>query len=79
MAGIYCGTHRADHVRDLPEKAIGIDVKNNFKPEYVIYPKKQDVVRRLAGLSKKAEKVYLATDPDREGEAISWLDERFGA
>ena len=60
------------HVRDLPEKAIGIDVKNNFKPEYVIYPKKQDVVRRLAGLSKKAEKVYLATDPDREGEAISW-------
>ena len=38
----------------------------------MIYPKKQDVVRRLAGLSKKAEKVYLATDPDREGEAISW-------
>lgn len=60
------------HVRDLPEKKIGIDVKNNFKPEYVIYPKKQDVVKRLAGLSRKAEKVYLATDPDREGEAISW-------
>lgn len=44
------------HVRDLPEKKIGIDVKNNFKPEYVIYPKKQDVVKRLAGLFAQSRK-----------------------
>ena len=60
------------HVRDLPEKNLGIDIKNNFKPEYVVYPKKQDTIKRLSSLAKKAEKVYLATDPDREGEAISW-------
>lgn len=60
------------HVRDLPEKSIGLDQKNNFAPQYVIMPDKEQVVKRLQQKAKKADLVYLATDPDREGEAISW-------
>ena len=60
------------HVRDLPEKSLGVNVLDNFKPQYEIMPDKQDVVKMLKEKSAKADKVYLATDPDREGEAISW-------
>jgi DNA topoisomerase-1 len=60
------------HVQDLPEKTIGVSVKNNFEPQYIIMPDKQSVVKMLKEKSAKADKIYLATDPDREGEAISW-------
>ena len=60
------------HVRDLPEKSFGLDAKNNFEPNYIIMPDKEQVVKRLREKAKKSNKVYLATDPDREGEAISW-------
>jgi DNA topoisomerase-1 len=60
------------HIRDLPAKEMGIDIKNEFTPQYVIPPKAQDRVAELKKLAAKAEKVILATDEDREGEAISW-------
>ncbi|MEQ8909102.1 MAG: type I DNA topoisomerase [Vicingaceae bacterium] len=60
------------HIRDLPGKNISIDIENNFEPEYVISDDKKKVVTELKKLAKKAEMVWLATDEDREGEAISW-------
>ena len=60
------------HVRDLPAKSLGVDVTHNFAPQYEIMPDKQDIVKKLKDKAKKADKVYLATDPDREGEAISF-------
>lgn len=60
------------HVRDLPEKKLGIDLENNFEPAYVILPKAKKRVAELKSEAKKSEKVILATDEDREGEAISW-------
>ena len=60
------------HVRDLPEKTLGVKITDNFEPRYEITPSKKEVIKRLSAEAQKAEKVYLATDPDREGEAISW-------
>ncbi len=63
------------HIRDLSIKGkggFGVDIENNFTPEYVVLKDKQEIVERLKGLAHLAEHVYLATDPDREGEAISW-------
>ena len=60
------------HVRDLPQKNIGVNVKNNFEMQYTIMPDKHDIVKMLKEKSSKADEIYLATDPDREGEAISW-------
>ncbi|MEK9153106.1 MAG: type I DNA topoisomerase, partial [Patescibacteria group bacterium] len=60
------------HMRDLPEKEIGIDIKNNFKPEYVIPDKAKPKVKILKTAAKTAENIILATDEDREGEAIAW-------
>ncbi len=60
------------HVRDLPKKYLGVDVENGFKPRYEIMPDKKDVVSKLKKEAAGYEKIYLATDPDREGEAISW-------
>lgn len=60
------------HVRDLPGKGLGIDIKNNFKPIYEILEEKIKVVKELKDLAKKVDKIYLAPDPDREGEAIAW-------
>src|SRR6267142_4350571 len=60
------------HVRDLPKSRTGIDVKKNFEPQYVIPKKAQPVVDNLKALAKKAKRVILATDEDREGEAIAW-------
>jgi DNA topoisomerase-1 len=60
------------HVRDLPKSKLGVDVEHGFEPTYVIPPDKKDVVKRLKDDAKGADAVYLATDPDREGEAIAW-------
>jgi len=60
------------HVRDIPKSCMGIDVKNDYEPKYITIRGKGDVLAKLRKEVKKAEKVYLATDPDREGEAISW-------
>ena len=60
------------HVRDLPQKTMGVNVKNNFEMQYTIMPDKHDIVKMLKEKSSKAEQIFLATDPDREGEAISW-------
>jgi DNA topoisomerase-1 len=60
------------HIKDLPEKEMGVDVKNNFRPHYVIIPGKEKIIKELKKASKEADKVFLATDPDREGEAIAW-------
>nr|WP_313343427.1 type I DNA topoisomerase [Sedimentibacter sp.] len=60
------------HIRDLPKSKLGIDVENNFEPNYITIRGKGDVIKELKKEAKKAENIYLATDPDREGEAISW-------
>ncbi|MCL7451864.1 MAG: type I DNA topoisomerase [Anaerolineae bacterium] len=60
------------HIRDLPSNRMGVDIEHDFRPRYVIPAKKQDVVKRLKAKASKASEVYLATDPDREGEAIAW-------
>jgi len=60
------------HVKDLPKKELGVDVENNFLPEYVTIAGKEKVLKELKGEAKKADIIYLATDPDREGEAIAW-------
>ncbi len=60
------------HVRDLPDRGIGIDIEHDFEPTYVVTEDKTDTVKRLKADIKNASAVYLATDPDREGEAIAW-------
>lgn len=60
------------HLRDLPKSTFGVDVENDFEPKYINIRGKGDLIKELKGLAKKSDKVYLATDPDREGEAISW-------
>ncbi|MDE6663829.1 MAG: type I DNA topoisomerase [Lachnospiraceae bacterium] len=60
------------HVRDLPKSQLGIDVEHNFEPKYITIRGKGDILASLRKEVKKADKIYLATDPDREGEAISW-------
>jgi DNA topoisomerase-1 len=60
------------HVRDLPSKKIGVDVDNDFEPEYGIIPGKEKVVKELKAAAAKADKIFLAPDPDREGEAIAF-------
>ena len=60
------------HIRDLPKSKMGIDIENNYEPHYISISGKGDVIKSLKAAAKKAEKVYLAADPDREGEAIAW-------
>jgi len=60
------------HIRDLPKKTLGVDVKNNFEPEYEILENKKKVVDELNQAAKEADEIFLAPDPDREGEAIAW-------
>lgn len=60
------------HIRDLPSKGFAVNINNNFEPHYEEMPDKKDIISDLKKKASKAEKVYLATDPDREGEAISW-------
>ena len=60
------------HIRDLPKSRLGVDIDNNFEPEYINIRGKGPIIKDLKKEAKKASKIYLATDPDREGEAISW-------
>lgn len=60
------------HIRDLPKSKMGIDFENGFAPQYTDMKGKEDVIKELKKCAKKSDKIYLATDPDREGEAISW-------
>ncbi len=70
------GKYRVDasggHIRDLPQKKLGVAVEKNYEPKYVTSPGKEEIIKRLTEESRRAGRVYLATDPDREGEAISW-------
>ena len=60
------------HLRDLPKSTMGVDIENDFKPEYIPMKEKSDLIKELKKAADRADVVYLATDPDREGEAISW-------
>ena len=68
----YMVTASNGHVRDLPKSRLGVDVDNDFEPHYITIRGKGELLAQLKSEAKKADKVYLATDPDREGEAISW-------
>ena len=72
LKGKYRVEASKGHIRDLPEKTLGVSIKNNFEPKYVTTPAQEAVIKHLSEQAKKSDKVYLATDPDREGEAISW-------
>jgi DNA topoisomerase-1 len=60
------------HVRDLPKSDLGVDIENNFEPKYITIRGKGPIIKELKDEAKKSDNIYLATDPDREGEAISW-------
>lgn len=60
------------HIRDFPPKVLGFDAANNFEPSFVVIPEKKAVVKKLNDMAKKSDKILLASDPDREGEAIAW-------
>ena len=60
------------HLRDLPKSIFGVDVENGFQPKYINIRGKGELIKELKTAAKKADKVYIATDPDREGEAIGW-------
>ena len=60
------------HIRDLPKSGLGVDIENDFAPHYINIRGKGDVIAQLRQEAKTAGKIFLATDPDREGEAISW-------
>ena len=62
----------AGHIRDLPKTLLGVDVEHGFKPRYVDIPGKSALIRQLKAAAAESDSVYLATDPDREGEAIAW-------
>src|SRR5438309_5520026 len=72
LGGGYAVRASVGAVRDLPKSDFGIDEKNDFQQTYVVIPGKEKVIRELKGAAKKASQVLLGTDPDREGEAISW-------
>src|SRR5699024_1049316 len=60
------------HIRDLPKSQMGIDVENNYEPKYITIRGKGDILKELRKAAKKSKKIFLAADPDREGEAIAW-------
>ena len=60
------------HIRDLPKSKLGVDVEHGFEPSYIALRGRKEILETIRKEAKKADKVYLATDPDREGEAISW-------
>ncbi len=72
LKGEYKVDASKGHVRDLPVNYMGVNLHKNFEPYYVVAAEKKNDIKRLTDAAQKAEKVYLATDPDREGEAISW-------
>src|SRR5437660_6708107 len=76
----YSVTASKGHVRDLPEKSMGVDVEDGFRPEYVLLEEKKDTVTQLKRAYRRAAGLWLATDFDREGEAIAWhVAESIGA
>ncbi len=72
LGGNYRVRASVGHIRDLPVKTLGVDIEHDFEPKYEITAKKRDVVEELREYAQGAREIYLATDPDREGEAISW-------
>lgn len=68
----YTITASVGHIRDLPSSTIGVDIENGFNPRYKTMKGKEKVIKELKELAAKAEKIFIATDPDREGEAIAW-------
>ncbi len=72
LKGKYKVTASQGHVVDLPKKGLAVDIENDFEPQYEIRPDKRKIVKLLKDEAKKADAVYLASDPDREGEAIAW-------
>jgi DNA topoisomerase-1 len=72
LDGKYVVKASMGHVRDLPKSQLGVDPKKNFKPKYVVTPTKKKVLDDLVKAAEKADTLYVATDPDREGEAIGW-------
>jgi DNA topoisomerase-1 len=72
LGGEYEVKASVGHVRDLPKSALGVDVKHGFDPYYIVPKEKRRVVSEIAAASKGAQVIFLATDPDREGEAIAW-------
>ena len=68
----YKVTASMGHLRDLPKSKMGVDIEHDFEPQYIPVRDKKELIAELKKESKKAPTVYLATDPDREGEAISW-------
>ena len=68
----YDVTASMGHVRDLPAARLNVDVKNDFEPKYAVIKGKEKLVKELQDDAKKYDNIYLATDPDREGEAIAW-------
>lgn len=68
----YKVTASVGHIRDLPAAKLSVDVKHDFAPKYAIVKGKEKLVKELREMVSESDKVYLATDPDREGEAISW-------
>jgi DNA topoisomerase-1 len=72
LDGKYVVKASMGHVRDLPKSQLGVDPKKNFKPKYVVTPAKRKVLDELKKAAEKADTLYVATDPDREGEAIGW-------
>ena len=60
------------HIRDLPKSKLGVDIENDFAPQYINMADKKDLIKSLKNAASDCDEVYLATDPDREGEAISW-------
>ena len=72
LGSSYAVEASGGHVRDLPKSALGVDVDADFEPHYITIRGKGEVISALKKQAKKADKIYLATDPDREGEAIAW-------
>ena len=72
LGGDYKVIASMGHLRDLPKSKLGVDIEHGFTPEYIPVAARSDVINELKKRSKEAGTVYLATDPDREGEAISW-------
>ena len=72
LGGEYKVIASMGHLRDLPRSTIGVDIANDFTPEYIPVKGRESIISELKKNAKSANTVYLATDPDREGEAISW-------
>src|SRR5262249_19112204 len=72
LGNLYTVKASVGHVRDLPKSKIGVDVENGFEPEYEVIDGKKKVMAEIRKAAREVERVYLASDPDREGEAIAW-------